>query len=285
MQTALQIAINYSPQAQKVIEQGALTIGRYKLPDWDDLIAEASALHNVYVHFPLHTGRGVLEETDFERVEYLRAKTNTPYVNTHLSTDYTRVGTSYDDESASAQDKLYDATMRDIEPLIHRWGTDKIIIENAPTNRKDAWHIPRAVIQPAFISRVVESSGVGFLLDTAHAWLAAHTLDVDKQAYLDALPTAHLRELHITGTQAIPQQDSSEDIYHDHFAMRDDDWTSAEYALDRIKTGDWGTPWIVALEYGGVGNMFAWRSEEDVIERDLGRLQELCATAETQKDA
>jgi hypothetical protein len=42
--------------------------------------------------------------------------------------------------------------------------------------------------------------------------------------------------------------------------------------LERIKSGQWASPWLLAFEYGGVGEKFARRSNPEVIEEQLPQL-------------
>jgi hypothetical protein len=50
-------------------------------------------------------------------------------------------------------------------------------------------------------------------------------------------------------------------------------WT--QWALERIDPGDWARPWTVALEYGGVGEPFKWRSDRAALEAMVPRLYEM----------
>ena len=65
----------------------------------------------------------------------------------------------------------------------------------------------------------------------------------------------------------------------DGMPMGAEDWALAEWALGRIGTGAWGRPWAVALEYGGIGPIFAGRSESEVIAEQLPRLKRQLSAA------
>ena len=124
----------------------------------------------------------------------------------------------------------------------------------------------RACVEPRVIRLVVGETGCGFLLDLSHARIAAHYLGVDPREYVLSLPVEHLRELHVTGVRPV------KDRLADHMDFADEDWTWTAWALDHIRAGRWPTPWTVALEYGGVGEPFKWRSERRVIEEQVPRL-------------
>ncbi len=58
----------------------------------------------------------------------------------------------------------------------------------------------------------------------------------------------------------------------DHLGIQQPDWEVLTGVLENIHTGCWGDPWMLAFEYGGVGDLFAWRSDPDVIARQVPRL-------------
>ena len=94
----------------------------------------------------------------------------------------------------------------------------------------------------------------------------------DVQAYLNAMPVDALRELHVVGI--LPDKNEF-GVREDHFAMTDDDWAVAEWAVAQIRAGRWREPETMAFEYGGVGELFDWRSETDVIAAQAPRLYQL----------
>ena len=62
--------------------------------------------------------------------------------------------------------------------------------------------------------------------------------------------------------------------------MTDVDWSLLEWALARIRDGDWAHPWALSFEYGGIGPMFDWRSRSDVIAHQVPRLCSLVNSVE-----
>jgi len=49
--------------------------------------------------------------------------------------------------------------------------------------------------------------------------------------------------------------------------------------LDHIRDGCWGQPWVVALEYGGVGPLWEAVTEADVLAVQVPRLHALVGLA------
>ena len=164
--------------------------------------------------------------------------------------------------------------MRDLQALSEQIPIEDIVIENIPAP-DPGWNddLVLEVVDPAVISEVVRRAGCGFLLDIAHAIRACEgTGRDDVKAYLNALPMHALRELHIVGI--LPEPDAH-GVRQDHFAMTEGDWEVAEWAVSQIRLGKWRQPDTLAFEYGGVGEQFAWRSDEAVIAEQAPRLYRL----------
>lgn len=96
--------------------------------------------------------------------------------------------------------------------------------------------------------------------------MTALRLGIDPYTYISQLPVQHLRELHITGIQ----HDGAR--WRDSMPMSAEDWAVAEWALAKIRQGEWPEPWVVALEYGGVGPTFSGRTDPDILALQVPRL-------------
>lgn len=112
----------------------------------------------------------------------------------------------------------------------------------------------------ADVDLLVERSGCGLVPDLAHARLAAELLEMDVRDYVAGLPTGRLRELHVSGVAGKDGEPP-----RDHHRMREKDWSVAEWALARVRRGDWPEPWVLTLEYGGAGPPFERRCRPDVL--------------------
>ena len=266
------LAVNYSPQAAALRRSGGLPIDLYKCPDWPDLIGEAvgNDNHPVYVHFPLVAGNGSLETVDWSRVERLLEETRTPYVNLHLAPHPANF--SGDPESAAYRDRVLSALRRDVERVGARFGGERVIIENVPYYSEEDGRLRLGVL-PETVGGVVRDMGCGLLFDLSHARISARHLGVDEREYIEALPLDSLRELHITGVQ------KHEGRLCDHLPLTEDDWEMTAWAFAQIRAGAWARPGVVALEYGGVGPAFEWRSDSGVLAEQVPRLHSLLEDA------
>ena len=266
----MELAINYSNQAASLLAAGRIKLDRFKCPDWPDMVAEAQAQLPVVVHFTLSAGSGKLKKTaDWDFIASLMAQTQTPYVNLHLSPtlkdfpDFT-----VDDLSRPQAKKVYKAMRKDVRAAVKAFGPEKVIIENVPY-RGDQDKVFRIAVEPERIQEILADTGVGLLLDISHARIAAHHLGLDPQVYMDQLPVDRIKELHFTGLHQLNGR------LQDHLSVLDRDWPVLEWVLDRIRSGKWAAPWLLAFEYGGLGEKFADRSDPAVIAAQVPRLYQI----------
>ena len=138
-------------------------------------------------------------------------------------------------------------------------------MENAPYHGPEG-RLLRACVEPELIRRLVEETGVGLLLDISHARIAAHSIGMPERAYMEALPVDQTHELHFTGLHRLNGR------LADHLPVLESDWPALAWVLENIQSGEWGRPWMLAFEYGGVGEKFAWRSDPAVIQEQIPRL-------------
>lgn len=128
------------------------------------------------------------------------------------------------------------------------------IIENLDYNPGGAYEY---VCEPDFISDVLADTGVGLLLDLAHAQVSASRLGLTIDAYLARLPLERVRQIHLNGPRLLDGQ-----LYDAHETL-----TEADYAL-LAAVLQVTQPWAITLEYD--------RDEHAIIEQ-LRRLRALVA--------
>jgi uncharacterized protein (UPF0276 family) len=96
------------------------------------------------------------------------------------------------------------------------------------------------VAEPSFIAEVLEDADTGFLLDLAHARVAAAYVGVPIDEYLARLPLARVRELHVSGPRL---RDGVLTDAHD--TLDDEDYRLVAAVLRVVRPG------AVTFEYGG----------------------------------
>jgi uncharacterized protein (UPF0276 family) len=290
----MQLAVNYSAAAERLLHAGRIAFDRFKCPAWPDLVARVSERHRVHVHFPLLAGAGrgdVLDgETggppDWARMESLLSATGTAFVNVHLAPQpehYPGLDPRVTDATAVAL--VGENLVRDVEALVRRFGAERVIAENDP----DLGVTVLAALLPEVISAVIAETGCGLLLDLAHVRITAASLGISPPAYAAALPVHQLREIHLSGAQRLEgawverlnasgEQGQRLVARHqgklmDHLPMTEDDWALAEWVFARVHAGAWRRPDLATFEYGGVGPDWEAVTLEDVLAEQVPRLR------------
>jgi uncharacterized protein (UPF0276 family) len=267
----MQLAINYSHPAARLIDQGKIQVDYFKVPNWDWMIKEAKQLRPVAVHFSLEAGNGELGRVDWENIIRTADSTQTPFINLHLDArqgyyPQFSVNTTVEEETQ----QIISTILSDVTRAIHQCGAERVIIENSPYQGKDAGTM-QVCIQPAIIRQVTEQTGCGFLLDISHAIISARALSMEPDDYMLELPVNKIKELHFAGVQ----YNQFSGTWMDHLSITEEDWSWLEWVLQHIRTGEWSHPWLLAFEYGGVGELFEWRSDPQVMFEQVPRLSEM----------
>ena len=266
-------AINYSPEAAGLVDAGLIDVDLYKCPVESDpvvvdhrpnLLDEARAVRPIYIHFPIDACS--TDDVDWAEVDHALSTTETAHVNVHLaarSTDFPDIAPASVEDRADSTEIV--AFHTGVSPVVDRYGAEKVIVKNN-NNIGPEGRFLRAGTDPGLITALVRSTGCGLLLDLAHARLTCDSLSIDPIDYVSKMPVDRLRELHVTGT-------GTGERLRDSMPMNDVDWRLLEWASREIKSGAWSTPSIVAFEYGGIGPLFDWRSDPEVIARQLPKLR------------
>ena len=291
---APRLAVNYSAAAAELYATGRVQLDLFKCPPWPDLLATVRERYPFYVHFPLRVGAGTgdaidvkaREPADWANVEVLLEETGTKLVNLHLAAlthDHRHIPAGSADPAHVAG--VTEGLIRDVSAVVRRFGAERVVVENVYDDRRIG--LLRPACLPEVISRVVEETGCGLLLDLSHAWLAARDLGVDAQAYVEALPTARLGEVHVSGVRRLPEHRIDEALQAgldpervarlaerlwDHFPMTEADWAFSAWAMDRVRSGAWGQPWAVTFEVGGVSAFYELVADRDILAEQIPRL-------------
>lgn len=292
---SMKLAVNYSHATLALCQQGAVQVDVFKCPAWPDLVAEAQTHGRVYVHFPLQIGRGkrgvINSETkqapEWDKLERLMQQTETPYINLHPALspeDYAHI--PLDSLADIHLEEVLANLVRDVTAVCDRFGAERVIVENIP----DAWGQQLLLTaHPPLYQTLIAATGCGFLLDLSHAWLAAWRLGQEPRAYVQALPLDHIREIHTTGIQRIEGQwirlaarffppemiALVQGQFMDHLPYREEDWPFVAWAMAEIQQGVWSRPWVVSMEFGGVGGIWEAVADPAVLRQQLPRLYSL----------
>ncbi len=258
----MNFAVNYSVPYEKLVQQGLIQSDLVKCPEWDGVVNTAARLGPVCVHFEIAVGRGSVGQLDFDLIARMLSNTQTSHLNCHLSAP-----AHFEADSSSDRKKLVQSWVEEIHMLRDRVPDIPIVAENLP----HAPYIPGSHIgaMPELITEAILKADAYLLLDLSHARISAAYLGWDYQESIAKLPVDRLRELHITGIRPYRS------YLTDHFELFPQDWQAAEWARDQICQGFWREPEVVAFEYGGVGDVFGWRTDEKVLAEQVPRLYTL----------
>jgi len=258
----MQFAVNYSTPIRDLIREGAVKVDLLKCPEWDGIVNAARPWGPVYIHFEISLGAGNIQKLNFDLIRRLLRSTQTPHLNTHFSNQ-----PSLEADNRANRIKMLKNWKEDVALLREQLPGVKVIAENLP------WHefLPqlRMAAEPDLISEVIEDCDLGLLLDLSHAQISAQAFGMDFEEYINRLPLNRLAELHITGIREYANFPT------DHFQLQPQDWTTVNWAAEKIETGAWQRPAIVAFEYGGIGDVFCWRSERSVLEEQVPLLYQI----------
>jgi uncharacterized protein (UPF0276 family) len=253
------LSVNYSPAAVKLVQSGRINIDYFKTPDREWMVTEAQELRPVTVHFTLEAGNASLGHVNWEAVEHLGQITATPYINLHLDAHREHFpDITVDTTDPSDEKRIFSVMLSDVMSVVEHFGPSRVIVENAPF-RGAAKNRLRPCVEPDLITRIVEETGCGFLLDIPHVFITAHYLGMDHVEYFSRLPVHQLKEMHFAGIHLLNGQ------LIDHLSILEDDWQRLDWVLARVRSGEWSQPWMLAFEYGGIGSEFEWRSDPEVI--------------------
>jgi uncharacterized protein (UPF0276 family) len=266
------LAINYSPPAALLVLSGQINIDYFKTPDWEWMVSEAKILRPVAVHFSLESGNNDLRQVDWSDIEHLARITDTPYFNLHLDSMQRNFNwLSVDSTSKSDIEQVFEVLLSDVMIMVERFGSERIIVENSPY-RGEVDNTLRLCVEPDLITRVVEETGCGLLLDISHAIITAAHIGMNPYEYLSRLPIHKVKEMHFAGIHHIKGR------WIDHLSILKRDWHWLDWVLARILSGDCSTPWLLAFEYGGVGAEFKYRCDPKVIIEQIPLLYERVQT-------
>ncbi|RLL42791.1 DUF692 family protein [Oceanobacillus piezotolerans] len=265
----MKFAMNYSEEAKKLVDTGKITIDMFKCPDFDEnLIDRAKESKEVYVHFDVNAGDHRLDKVDWGKVEKLAKETNTPFINMHMvafAKDYPH----YDPGSGvpELKDAIIENVIQDINEVTARFGNDKVILENVVFIPHG--NMQRLIIEPHVVTAIIKETNCGLLLDTAHAQMTCKYTKMSVYDYINQLPVHAIKELHVTGIQSYKGK------LRDSMPMTEDDFELVKWVISNMEKGKWPTPWVASFEYGGVGPLMEWRSEEKVMKEQVPKLYQL----------
>lgn len=261
-QDGILIGVNTSDSALSLKAQGLLDADLFKCHPHLPWVEKARQAGPCMMHLPLNLGDSDLKaKHDWALYRDLLVETETPYVNAHMEAEMK----AFPNEDWESIRSLWLANVEIIRAELAGW---PLILENVVW-RATGGRWAKPIVETANLSRFLEETDAGLLLDTAHALITCDSLKIAVQDWIGELPLDRIKELHVTGISM------HEGKLKDSMPMRETDWSAADWLFRQIRTGRAATPWLAVLEYGGFGPIFDWRSDPEALKRDLARLRAL----------
>jgi uncharacterized protein (UPF0276 family) len=239
----LKLAANLSDPLISLIESGDVSLDMIEVGPWYtvDSICE-SKQKNPDFQFLYHgsnqiTGMGFKPRTIPHIRSYIEC-TQSPWVSMHISLllpgvwlMYQRLGLIMPTLPIKWSIGLYRRKVSRLKRAIKV----PLILENMPGLPFPGYDQES---NPDTIRRILDAGGCDFLLDIAHARVAADIQNIDVYSYLAALPLYHVIQLHISGPRVHDGK-----LYDEHEVLQDEDYKILEWVLTQTK------PKVLTLEY------------------------------------
>jgi len=245
------LSVTYSEHLIDLAQDPTVDWQYVRLGDWLD----RKVIDRAFAQFPdrmfLYHHNGNIPHNKGGRkafIAYLQEwqkRTASPWMSLHL--DYHRSEEIGQVIRGERQPPLYETEsafdlLRDGVKQVQAQMDVTLLLENVPS-WPQPWLCPEA--DPGFIVRLLEATDCGFLLDTAHARMAAGTFGQDIYAYLAALPLDRVVEIHVSSPRY------RDNIWHSsHEVLEEEDYAILRWLLERT------APQAITLEY--------WQDREQI---------------------
>ena len=253
----MNFSVNYSEALITLLRASAVEIDAI---EWVDKL-EPSLIARTRAEFPelafhFHPGRMHASQKWLAHLQaYLQACPETPFVSIHLAPlpalwTQARMQRGWllpGPIPAFAIQRF----IKDVRRLQHQVKLP-VILENMPSLHTKRY---RFESEPAVITRVLEETQTGLLLDLAHARIAARARGISPQEYITALPLERTQQIHLAGVREGPDGW----LYDAHEPLMEEDYQLLAWTLERTK------PQLLTLEY--------FREDPQALSSQISRLQ------------
>ncbi|KGP71671.1 DUF692 family multinuclear iron-containing protein [Pontibacillus yanchengensis] len=256
----IKLACNYSAELLNLLKHEKVIVDWIKLSRWDVYTKEvqiARKIRPVLLHTLPNAAQSDLDELDWNHVNKAIEECGSPHIAIHLSGRH-KYWPNYPATIDEIKQRLYHGVLYCKENL-----NVDLLIENVPYDTNS--DVYKCVTDPTLIYSLCEDTDVGLLLDLAHLRVAAYHRKESPYDYVDQLPLHRVREIHVCG----PQHDPEKGLQDRHVEMAEEDYQLLAFTLTKT------SPDFVTLEYGGTGKKMEWRSDQDALERQLKKLNEM----------
>lgn len=259
----LRLLCNYSPVLLDMVRSREVHLDGFKLSREETFEQDLELIDGTRPAF-LHWNHLPGREIDWARFGPWLRRTQQGAVNLHVMV---------------APDTPEDAWHQQVDDAIelfkhqvhtHLAAGVSIIIENVPYNGDGG---PRYQLANAkYLAALCKRHNVAFLLDIAHARVAAANFEQSIHSYLSELPLEQVWEIHVNGPRVVHGR-----LKDQHEEMTEVDYDLTRWVLERTRAQQ------LTLEYGGTGEVFTHKTDPQALKRQLDRLHALVMSALVQQ--
>lgn len=239
----IQLSVNYSRGLAELIQAGAAPIQAIEFSSWFPP-EQIAGLRPRTPHLPFHFHYGNLmarlkwEKGMEKTLRACLACTETPWISAHismLSPGHVFLAKYFGWHLREEPAQVTQGWLIEQAAWLQKQVPIPLILENMPSlsPRRQAYEV-----DPGYIRQVLDETGAGFLLDLAHARVAASVFQRDIYDYLQQLPLERTVQIHVSGPRPRKQY-----LYDAHEPLQEEDYHLLEWALTRTH------PQVVTLEY------------------------------------
>ncbi len=251
------LAVSDTPLSRRLIQAGRLEVDFFETsgPLTESAVAALASgppllLHNAVWDWSLSHTEALGEKDALAVTRDRLALTGAPFLSVHLG--YSAAHVAFEKGSGFVPDSTHLRGMQPGSVPLERDATQATIIRNV-RKLQEALDVPLIlenldfnpmgaydhVCEPSFIAETLQETNAGLLLDLAHAQVSASRLGYTPENYLQHLPLARVRQLHISG----PRPDGAA-LFDAHEPLRDEDYALLGAVLTETD------PMVLTLEYG-----------------------------------
>lgn len=244
----IRIAANYSPQLLELLEAGDIDFLDYiKIPLVSpplEQIRDARRFRRGLLHCwgteSIWIGAARREDAiQPDLVRKMIELSETPYVSTHLVLDFSDFAAIGGFTSENARDLVYKHLVRNIFYVKSQLDRD-LILENMDFTHGRS--MSPCVVNPSFITQLLDEVDCNMLLDIGHAQVAAWHLGFSFDEYLQALPLNRVVEIHVHAPECI----ENKGLLDTHRPLRSKDYDLIRWLIDNTPVQ------TITLEYAGI---------------------------------
>lgn len=235
----MELCVNYTSETKELFEEGKIDfIDYFKLYSINGDLSPFEwcaqnrkvIFHGLFGHGANVASRHFLDDRDWKKQKDYYEKSRCPHISFHINVD--------SNEDMESEEDMLSMIQKNISEIRNIFGYE-ILLENVPA--KIGVKARGTLANPEFICKAIKKSNTFFLLDIAHARVAADVLGIPYSDYINRLPLEEVKEIHLSGCV----QNSEGKLIANHSEMNEEDYDILDELLEKCPNVK-----VLTLEYG-----------------------------------